>query len=130
MPKTSSPTLPASSRRMLATPPRLELLHAMQRQPHGVLEDPLADGHLQQLGDARGVPAAPDVNGQFDERDDEHGRAIIASKQRPAAARGAKSGSRAGSGLSLEHVVDDELRGGRRHQRQQRRDGQREQREG
>ena len=47
MPNTSSPTLPASWRRMLVGAARLEFLHAVQRQPQDVFEDLLADRELQ-----------------------------------------------------------------------------------
>ena len=114
--------LPQDARRAA----RLELLNAMQRQPHDVREDLLSDRQLQHLGDARGVPAAPHVNAQLDERDRQH-RGRNRHQERPRLAR-QPSGKRGRQRLAAQHVVDDELRRGRRQQGQQRRDRQRRER--
>jgi len=42
-------------------------MYAMQRQSNRVIKDLTTDGQLDMLRDLRGVPAAPDVNGDLDQ---------------------------------------------------------------
>ena len=45
-------------------PARLELIHAVQRQPHGVGEDAAANGDLKSIDRLGGEPAAAQMNGR------------------------------------------------------------------
>ena len=78
-----------------------QLVHAMQRQSHGMVEDLLPHRHLHALGHARGLPAAPEAE-QFRRRRQHHHADRDDRQQVPAigAADESSAAARAGSGCS------------------------------
>ena len=78
----------------------LELVDAMQRQPHGMLEGLAARVDLHAGDGARGIPAAPQPDGGFDDRDHHHAAGQPPQQLQPAVGCGNERASRAAaSGL-------------------------------
>ena len=86
---------------------RFEFLDAVQGEPHDVGENFFADRQLQQLGDPRGVPASPHMQGEPHQRNGKHAD-DNGDQQRPALA--GKPVGEAGRERSFaEDVFDDDF---------------------